>query len=193
MPVSFISTDLPGVIIIEPVVFNDSRGYFLETYHYNRYSDNGLKTAFVQDNHSHSIKGTLRGLHYQLEHPQGKLIYVVRGEIYDVAVDIRKGSPYFCKWVSVVLSDKNKRQFYVPPGFAHGFCVLSEEADVIYKCTDLYTPGDEYGITWTSPDIDIKWPLINPLLSEKDSKYPTLKDTPENHLPEYIEKKVFKK
>jgi dTDP-4-dehydrorhamnose 3,5-epimerase len=185
MPVSFIKTDLPGAVIIEPAVFNDARGFFLETYHYARYAENGISTPFVQDNHSHSVKGTLRGLHYQLKHPQGKLIYVIRGEIYDVAVDIRKGSPFFGKWVSAVLSDKNKRQFFIPPGFAHGFCVTSEEADVTYKCTDLYSPGDEYGIAWDAPDIGIKWPVNNPLLSEKDSRYLPLKDTPEGQLPVY--------
>jgi len=185
MPVPFIKTDLPGAVIIEPAVFNDPRGYFLETYHAGRYAENGIKAAFVQDNHSHSIKGTLRGLHYQHKHPQGKLIYVVKGEIYDVAVDIRKKSPFFGKWVSAILSDKNKRQFYVPPGFAHGFCVVSEEADVIYKCTDLYSPGDEYGIAWNAPDLAIDWPIMNPLLSDKDTRYLPLRDTPEEQLPVY--------
>ncbi len=185
MPASFINTELPGAVIVEPAVFNDARGFFLETYHYDRYALNGINRPFVQDNHSHSVKGTLRGLHYQLKHPQGKLIYVVRGEIYDVAVDIRKGSPHFGKWVSAVLSDKNKRQFYVPPGFAHGFCVVSEEADVTYKCTDLYSPGDEYGIAWNAPDIGIDWPVDKPLLSEKDSRYLPLRETPQEHLPDY--------
>ena len=143
MAVSFIKADLPGTVIIEPAVFNDNRGYFMETYHYNRYAENGINALFVQDNHSHSVKGALRGLHYQLKHPQAKLIYVTRGEIFDVAVDIRRGSPFFGKYAAVVLSDRNKRQFYMPAGFAHGFCVMSKEGDMIYKCTDIYTPGDE--------------------------------------------------
>ena len=185
MPHSFIETDLPGVIIIEPAVFKDSRGFFLETYHYNKYSQNGLDAGFVQDNHSHSIKGTLRGLHYQLKNSQGKLLYVVRGEIFDVAVDIRKGSPSFGKWVSVNLSSENKKQFYIPPGFAHGFYVISEEADVIYKCTDIYAPDDEYGIIWNDPDIGIEWPATNPLLSDKDCNYNMLKVIKEDWLPLY--------
>lgn len=183
MPLSFIETGLPGVIIIEPAVFTDSRGFFLETYHYNKYSEIGLDSRFVQDNHSHSVKGTLRGLHYQLKHPQGKLLYVIKGEIFDVAVDIRKGSPHFGKWVSVILSNENKKQFYVPPGFAHGFCVLSEEADVIYKCTDLYAPGDEYGVIWNDSEIGIDWPVKKPVLSDKDCNYNMLKDIQESSLP----------
>jgi dTDP-4-dehydrorhamnose 3,5-epimerase len=185
MPLSFTETDISGVMIIEPTVFKDGRGFFLETYHYNKYSENGIDIRFVQDNHSHSIKGTLRGLHYQLKHPQGKLLYVIKGEIFDVAIDIRKGSPGFGKWVSVILSDENKRQLYVPPGFAHGFCVLSEKADVIYKCTDFYAPDDEYGIIWNDPDIGIDWPEINPVLSDKDSNYNRLNELPENFLPFY--------
>jgi dTDP-4-dehydrorhamnose 3,5-epimerase len=185
MPLSFTETDISGVMIIEPTVFKDGRGFFLETYHYNKYSENGIDIRFVQDNHSHSIKGTLRGLHYQLKHPQGKLLYVIKGEIFDVAIDIRKGSPGFGKWVSVILSDENKRQLYVPPGFAHGFCVLSEKADVIYKCTDFYAPDDEYGIIWNDPDIGIDWPETNPVLSDKDSNYNRLNDLPEGYLPLY--------
>ena len=185
MPLSFIETELQGVMTIEPLVFNDSRGFFLETYHFDKYSENGLVTRFVQDNHSHSIKGTLRGLHYQLKHPQGKLLYVIKGEIFDVAVDIRKGSPTFGKWAGVTLSDENKRQLYVPPGFAHGFCVLSEEADVIYKCTDFYAPDDEYGIIWNDPDIGINWPTANPVLSDKDINYSKLNNLSKNLLPIY--------
>ena len=183
MPLKFIETKIPGVIIIEPVVFNDSRGYFLETYHYNKYTENGLKVSFVQDNHSHSVKGTLRGLHYQLNHAQGKLLYTVKGEIFDVAVDIRKSSPTFGKWVGAVLSGENKRQLYVPPGFAHGFCVLSEEADVTYKCTDFYAPDDEYGIIWNDPDIGIDWPVKDPVLSDKDCNFNILTNIPDNLLP----------
>ena len=185
MPLTFTETELPGAIIIEPVVFKDSRGFFLETYHYDKYSINGLEVRFVQDNHSHSIQGTLRGLHYQLKHPQGKLLYVIKGEIYDVAVDIRKDSPGFGKWISTILSSENKKQFYVPPGFAHGFCVLSDEADVIYKCTDVYAPEDEYGIIWNDPAIGIDWPISTPVLSEKDSNYRNLEDIPKQFLPAY--------
>lgn len=185
MQLTFTETDLPGVLIIEPAVFKDSRGYFLETYQYEKYSADGLDARFVQDNHSHSIKGTLRGLHYQLQQPQGKLLYVIKGEIFDVAVDIRKGSPEFGKWVSAVLSGDNKRQLYVPPGFAHGFCVISEEADVIYKCTDFYAPDDEYGIIWNDPAIGIDWPEITPVLSDKDSKYKGLKEISKEKLPLY--------
>ena len=183
MPLTFIETEIPGVMIIESSVFNDSRGYFLETYHYNKYAENGLEVSFVQDNHSHSIKGTLRGLHYQLKKAQGKLLYTVKGEIFDVAVDIRKGSPTFGKWVSAVLSSENKKQLYVPPGFAHGFCVLSEEADVTYKCTDFYAPDDEYGVIWNDPEIGIDWPVKDPVLSDKDCKFNKLSNIPDNLLP----------
>ncbi len=183
MPLTFTETDLPGTIIIEPAVFNDSRGYFLETYHQKKYSENGIDLPFVQDNHSHSSRGALRGLHYQLKHPQGKLLYVIKGEILDVAVDIRKGSPNFGMWTSVVLSSENKKQFYVPPGFAHGFYVISEEADVTYKCTDLYAPGDEYGVIWNDPELGIDWPVDSPLLSEKDAVFEALKNIPEENLP----------
>lgn len=187
MALTFIETEISEVRIIEPVVFNDNRGYFLETYHYDKYAEKGLEVSFVQDNHSHSIKGTLRGLHYQLKHAQGKLLYAVKGEIFDVAVDIRKGSPTFGKWVSAVLSGENKRQLYVPPGFAHGFCVLSEEADVTYKCTDFYAPDDEYGIIWDDPEIGIDWPLTNPNLSDKDSNFNKLTNIPDNLLPVFSE------
>ncbi len=182
------TTGLAGVLLIEPRVFSDDRGFFLETYHFRKYADNGLGAAFVQDNHSHSRKGTLRGLHYQLNHGQGKLIYVVKGEIFDVAVDIRKGSSTFGRWVGERLSEENRRQLYVPEGFAHGFCVLSDVADVIYKCTDLYAPDDEHGINWADNDIGIKWPIKDPVLSEKDEKNPMLKDVPERFLPGYVNK-----
>ena len=185
MAVRFTETSLPGVLIIEPQVFNDARGFFLETYHHGKYDEGGIGRAFVQDNHSHSQCGTLRGLHYQLGHAQGKLIYVVTGEIFDVAVDIRKGSPYFGKWVGVTLSAENKHQLYVPEGFAHGFCVLSKTADVFYKCTDIYSPVDEGGILWADPDIGIDWPVETPILSEKDGMYPKLSEVPEEFLPTY--------
>ena len=138
----------------------------------------------MQDNCSHSRTGTLRGLHYQLKHAQGKLIYVVTGEIFDVAVDIRRSSSTFGQWLGARLSNQNKRQIFIPPGFAHGFCVLSQTTDVIYKCTDLYTPEDEYGISWADPQLGIQWPEKNPILSEKDSQYPNLADIPEDYLPE---------
>jgi dTDP-4-dehydrorhamnose 3,5-epimerase len=186
MSVKATVTELPGVIIIEPRVFRDARGFFWETFHGEKYARLGINKTFVQDNHSHSAKGILRGLHYQLKHPQGKLIYVVRGEIFDVAVDIRRGSPTFGRWTGEIISSENKRQIYVPEGFAHGFYVLSKEADVIYKCTDLYASGDEYGILWSDPAININWPIAgDPLLSEKDSQYPLLNDLPEEHLPLY--------
>ena len=172
-----IPSEHPDVLLIEPDVFPDERGFFMETFHAKKYSQQGLPEVFLQDNHSRSTRGVLRGLHYQLEHPQGKLVRVVSGEVFDVAVDIRKGSPQFGKWVGFVLSEENQRQVYVPPGFAHGFCVLSEQADFMYKCTDLYTPGDEYGIAWDDPDIGIDWPQLEYSLSDKDQHYPLLRDT----------------
>lgn len=185
MTLKFTEKSLPGVLLIEPMVFQDDRGYFMETYHTGKYGEAGLNQVFVQDNHSQSRRFTLRGLHYQLKHPQGKLVYVIAGEILDIAVDIRKGSPTFGRWTGTLLTDKNKRQLFIPEDFAHGFCVLSEIADVIYKCTDLYTPGDEYGILWSDPTIDIVWPVENPGLSEKDAKSPRLSDVPEEYLPIY--------
>ena len=157
----------------------------METYHRKRYEQFNIACIFVQENFSHSDHGILRGLHYQLHHPQAKLVQVMHGAIFDVAVDIRQGSPTFGKWVGAKISDKNRRQVFVPEGFAHGFCVLSETADVIYKCTDFYAPDDEGGILWSDPSIGITWPITNPLLSDKDSSYPYLKDIPPEHLPEY--------
>lgn len=177
-----IQTPLPGVLVIEPRVFEDDRGFFLQSYHEKQFWDAGLRDTFVQDNHSFSKQGTLRGLHYQLKHPQGKLVRVVTGEAFDVAVDIRQGSPTFGQWFGDILSAENKRQLYVPPGFAHGFCVLSETADFLYKCTDFYTPGDEYGIRWNDPEIKIDWPIHDPVLSAKDETAPWLKDA-SAHLP----------
>ncbi len=180
-------TDLPGVLLIEPPVFEDHRGFFMETYHSKKYRELGIHQAFVQDNHSHSVKGVLRGLHYQLHHPQGKLIYVVRGEIFDVAVDIRRGSPTFGRWTGYRLSDRNKRQLFIPEGFAHGFLVLSEVADVMYKCTELYAPGDEFGLLWSDPRVGITWPLEGePVLSEKDSRFLPLFEIPPENLPVYL-------
>jgi len=183
MSLRSIKTKLPGVLAIEPDVFKDDRGFFLETYHHSKYTEAGIDIPFVQDNHSHSRKGTLRGLHYQLRHPQDKLVYVITGEIFDVAVDIRRGSSTFGQWAGVTLSQENKRQIFLPKGFAHGFCVLSETADVIYKCGDFYTPGDDLGIYWADPDIGIEWPVKEPVLSEKDSRNSRLKEIPEDMLP----------
>lgn len=178
-----IPSEHPDVLLIEPDVFPDERGFFMETFHAKKYSQQGLPEVFLQDNHSRSTRGVLRGLHYQLEHPQGKLVRVVSGEVFDVAVDIRKGSPQFGKWVGFVLSEENQRQVYVPPGFAHGFCVLSEQADFMYKCTELYAPGDEYGIAWNDPDVGIDWPQLDYSLSDKDQHFPLLRDA--DKLPAY--------
>ena len=166
-----IETDIPDVKIIEPDVFGDERGFFMETWNQNKFEElvTGKPTQFVQDNHSKSKKGILRGLHYQTENTQGKLVRVVSGEVFDVAVDIRKGSPTFGKWVGVYLSAENKRQLWIPEGFAHGFYVTSDEAEFVYKCTDYYNPSGEHTILWNDPEIGIEWPLIiEPLLSEKD-------------------------
>lgn len=185
MTLKFTEKSIPDVILIEPTAFEDGRGFFMETFHSEKYAEIGIPRPFLQDNHSHSHRGTLRGLHYQLNHPQGKLVYVVRGEIFDVAVDIRRGSPGFGRWTGDLLSEKNKRQLYIPEGFAHGFCVLSETADVIYKCTDLYAPGDEYGVFWADDAIGIRWPMEKPILSEKDLKSPALSDIEDEYLPLY--------
>lgn len=168
--------ELPGVLIVEPSVHQDGRGFFMESYHRDKYAEQGLTANFVQDNHSRSVRGVLRGLHYQLQYPQGKLVHVVRGEVFDVAVDIRQGSPDFGRWVGMILSEENHRQMYIPPGFAHGFCTLSETADFLYKCTDLYMPGDEYGVLWNDPDIGIDWPAVECKLSERDGDNPRLRD-----------------
>jgi dTDP-4-dehydrorhamnose 3,5-epimerase len=182
--VKFLATALPGVVLVEPDVFEDARGYFLETYHVQKYRKGGIPGPFVQDNFSHSVRGTVRGLHYQLRHAQGKLVMALAGRIFDVAVDIRKGSPTFGQWIGVELSGDTKRQLYIPPGFAHGFCVLSDTADVLYKCTDLYSPTDERGIIWNDPTIGIAWPVADPILSPKDRSYPTLAEMREA-LPTY--------
>ncbi len=183
MSLRYIKTELPGVLIIELDMFKDERGFFMETYHYRKHTEAGIGIPFVQDNHSHSRKGTLRGLHYQLRHAQDKLVYVITGEIFDVAVDVRYGSSTFGKWAGVTLSQENKRQIFIPKGFAHGFCVLSKTADVVYKCSDFYTPGDDFGIYWADPDIGIEWPVKDPVLSERDSRNPRLKEIPEDMLP----------
>ena len=172
-----IKTKLKGCVIIEPKVFGDERGFFLETFQEDRYADlAGITLPFVQDNHSRSSKGILRGLHFQKTKPQGKLVRVVRGEVYDVAVDIRSGSPSYGHWEAIILSEENKKQVWIPPGFAHGFVVLSETADFEYKCTDYYDPSDEGSLLWSDPDLNIPWPIDNPKLSEKDANAPLLAD-----------------
>lgn len=175
---------IPGVLLIEPKVFEDDRGFFMETYHAERYARHGITGKFVQDNHSKSVKGTLRGLHYQLGRPQGKLVRVIQGEVFDVAVDVRKGSPHFGKWVGMILSSENKRQLFIPEGFAHGFCVTSETAEFLYKCTDFYAPEEERGIRWNDPGLAINWPVKNPVISEKDRSFPGLSEM-EGQLPVY--------
>lgn len=169
-----IQTRLPGVLIIEPHAFEDQRGFFIETFQTERYREAGIALPFVQDNHSRSTRGVLRGLHFQRSRPQGKLISVSHGAIYDVAVDIDPRSPTFGTHVAVELNDANHRQFWVPPGYAHGFCVLSEVADVQYKCTELYVPEDEGGLAWNDPALAIAWPLAAPVLSSRDQQHPTL-------------------
>jgi dTDP-4-dehydrorhamnose 3,5-epimerase len=162
------------VVIVEPDVHRDARGYFLEVFHAGKFAAAGLPTSFVQDNHSASVKNTLRGLHFQRTKPQGKLVRAVEGEIWDVAVDVRPGSPTFGQWTATTLSAENFRQLYVPPGFAHGFCVLSETAQVQYKCTAFYEPADEVGIIYNDPDIGIDWPVKSPVLSVRDERHPEL-------------------
>ena len=169
-----VKTEIPGVLVIEPDVYADGRGFFLETYHAEKYGACGIDGPFVQDNHSRSTLGTLRGLHLQVHRPQGKLVRVIEGEVYDVAVDVRRGSPTFGKWVAITLSGDNFRQCYIPPGFAHGFCVVTPIAQVEYKCTDLYDPASELGIAWNDPALGIPWPVREPLLSGRDQQHPTL-------------------
>ncbi len=171
------TTQLAGVVLIEPKVFGDARGFFLETFNAQRYAKiAGIGAVFVQDNQSFSAKGVLRGLHFQRQYPQGKLVYVTSGSVFDVAVDIRKDSPTFKQWVGVTLTAENHQQFYIPPGFAHGFCVLSETAHFHYKCTEYYHPEDEGSVRWNDPEIQIEWPIDSPLLSAKDADAPLLQD-----------------
>jgi dTDP-4-dehydrorhamnose 3,5-epimerase len=177
--VKFVPTALAGVILIEPDVHRDARGFFLETYHAGKYLEAGLPAAFVQDNHSRSSRGTLRGLHAQRNHPQGKLVRVIEGEIFDVAVDARRASPTFGRWIGVTLSAESLREIYVPPGFFHGFCVTSEVAQVEYKCTDFYDPSDEIGVIWNDPHLAIAWPIREPILSKKDQTHPRLAEITE--------------
>lgn len=171
-----IETALAGVLIIEPKAFGDHRGFFLETFQAQRYRDIGIELPFVQDNHSRSQRGVLRGLHFQKTRPQGKLVSVSRGAVFDVAVDINPASPTYGQYVGVELNDENHRQLWVPPGYAHGFCVLSDVADFCYKCTDFYFPEDEGGLLWNDPEVNIDWPIEQPLLSPKDLANPRLRD-----------------
>jgi len=185
MPLTVKETELPGVLMIESGMHSDSRGFCKDIYRLDEYLSSGLDMIFVQDNHSHSAKNVLRGIYYQPKEPLGKLVMAVTGEIYDVAVDIRVGSPYFGKWTGVYLSPYNNRQLYIPEGFAHGFCVLSDSADVIYKCTRYYEARDDYGILWSDPDLDIDWPVKDPIISEGDRRSPKLADIPLSDLPVY--------
>lgn len=180
----FTPTRLPDVILVEPAVFGDDRGFFMEVYHQEKFRGGGITESFVQDNHSRSVRGVLRGLHYQLPNPQGKLVRAVEGSVFDVAVDIRRGSPTFGKWVGVELSEENKRQLWIPAGFAHGFCVTSETAEVVYKCTTLYDGPSDRAIRWNDPAIGIEWPVDDPILSAKDAAAPLLSDAP--ILPELV-------
>jgi dTDP-4-dehydrorhamnose 3,5-epimerase len=178
-------TTLDGVLIVEPDCFEDVRGAFMETYHEQRYSNSGISPVFVQDNLSYSVHGTLRGLHYQFDNVQAKLVQVIDGEIYDVAVDVRYGSPTFGQWIGVYLSSDNKKQLFIPEGFAHGFCVTSDRVIFMYKCSDFYTPESEGGILWSDPELSIDWPIATPILSEKDQKNPLLNDIGRERLPAY--------
>jgi dTDP-4-dehydrorhamnose 3,5-epimerase len=177
--------ELPEVLLIEPRVFADRRGHFLEIFEARRYPAHGVPEGFVQDNLSFSRHGVVRGLHYQLRHPQGKLVMVAAGRVFDVVLDVRRGSPTFGRWLSLTLEAESGRQLYIPPGFAHGFQVLGEAATFLYKCTDYWAPGDEYGVRFDDPDLGIPWPVARPVLSEKDLNLPRLRDLPPAHLPVY--------
>lgn len=180
-----LETPLQGALVLEPDVFGDSRGFFYESYNKTKFRDAGIDCNFVQSNVSRSSKGTLRGLHYQWPNPQGKLVSVLQGEVYDVAVDIRHGSPTFGQWVGVMLSGENHRHIWIPEGFAHGFCVLSESAIFTYQCTALYDRAGDAGIRWNDSELGIDWPISEPLLSEKDQKSPFLQDVPPDRLPRW--------
>ena len=182
MPFEFKKLDIPDVVLIKPKVFEDKRGFFMETYKKEEFEKAGIKGDFIQDNHSKSKYGVLRGLHFQKEpYAQAKIVRCIRGIIYDVAVDLRKNSSYFGKYVAVILSEYNKHQLYIPRGFAHGFVVLSNEAEIVYKVDNIYAPDYESGLMWNDPDINIKWPVDNPIISEKDKKLPTLKELKERN------------
>ena len=181
-----IQTPLPGVVVIEPKVFGDSRGFFYESYNEKVFRENGIDRRFEQSNVSSSSRGVLRGLHYQWPRPQGKLVSVLEGEVYDVAVDIRRGSPTFGQWTAAMLTAENHRHFWIPEGFAHGFCVVSDFATFSYQCTELYDAAADAGVAWSDPALAIDWPLSDPVLSEKDKKAPALADVPAERLPEYL-------
>ncbi len=189
MPFQFRRLDIPGVILVEPQRFRDERGFFMETYKRSEFEANGIPETFVQDNYAHSVRDVLRGLHYQ-KHPQaqGKLLQAVRGEVFDVAVDMRRGSPTYGQWVGVILSAENGRMLYVPAGFAHGYCILSAEADLTYKTTAEYAPDLERGILWSDPAIGIEWPVADPILSPKDQQLPPLADADNNFVFETDER-----
>ena len=180
-----IATSLPGVLLIEPTVFTDARGFFYESYNKLKFADIGIQDEFVQDNHSRSARGTLRGLHYQMDHPQTKLCRVVSGTVLDAVADIRSGSPSFGKCLSTVLSAESKNMIYIPAGLAHGFLVLSETAEFLYKCDDFYDPAEERGIIWNDPDLAIDWGIDIPILSKKDKLHPRLSEIPSELLPKY--------
>lgn len=191
MPFEFKQLEIPDVILIIPKVFGDQRGFFMETYKAPDFQKNGIQFDFIQDNHSKSKKGVIRGLHYQLPpKAQGKLVRVAQGKLLDVVVDIRKGSPYYGKWLAVELSGENKHMLWVPPGFAHGVCTLEDGTELLYKATDVYSPNDERGIRWDDPEIGIDWPLDNPELSEKDAVLPSLSGAENNFIYEKIEKEI---
>lgn len=183
-----IETDLPGVLLLEPTVHGDRRGFFMEAYNARTFAGLGVPHVFVQDNHSLSRRGVLRGLHYQLGRPQAKLVRVIRGEVYDVAVDVRRGSPHFGRWTAAVLSAENKQQMFIPEGFAHGFCVMSGEAEFVYKCSDHYAPAEERGVAWNDPALAIPWPLPEggaPVLSDRDRAFGPLAEMDPADLPAY--------
>jgi dTDP-4-dehydrorhamnose 3,5-epimerase len=182
-----IETSLPGVVELRPRIFRDARGLFLETYNCNAFADLGIRDTFVQDNHSWSNKGVLRGLHYQLRHAQTKLCRVVQGQALDIAVDIRRGSPHFGKWTALRLSAELQNQIYIPAGFAHGFLALTDPVQFLYKCTNFYHAGDEFGVLWNDPFLNIPWEIGNPNVSEKDLKLPQLHSIPAEQLPQYPE------
>ena len=183
-----IELSIPGVWEFRPKVYRDARGFFMETYHQGRLAEWGITDTFVQDNHSSSARNTLRGLHYQLKHPQAKLCRVVEGEAFDVAVDIRLGSPHFGKWTGVVLSAKDQNQIYIPSGFAHGFLARTDRVQFLYKCSDFYDSADEHGVLWSDLEIGIPWGVTDPLISEKDSRYSTLAEVPRELLPRFLKR-----
>jgi dTDP-4-dehydrorhamnose 3,5-epimerase len=185
MGIECVPTPIPGVVELRPSIHSDSRGFFLESYHQLKFARLGIEDRFVQDNHSRSSRWTLRGLHYQLRHAQAKLCRVIEGEALDIAVDIRVGSPYFGKWTSVLLSASKHNQIYIPAGFAHGFLALTDSVQFLYKCSDYYTPGDEFGVLWNDPDLAISWDMTSPFLSPKDAQNPRLAEIPRLQLPQY--------